>query len=92
MTPFELKVQRYEDLTAAEQAGMEAFVRLFRDGDQHEATAANNAALDLEHFISVLDLDPDKFSLEEVKELVELRDRAAFLTDRKILLHALHEL
>lgn len=85
-------VIRYEDLTAAEQAGMEEFIRLWTSGQQHDASRANTIALDLEHMISTVNLDGSKATADELNEVRELRDAFHNLTGRKVLLHLLGDL
>lgn len=82
---------RYEDLTAAEQAGMDWFIRRWLAGFQDEASRGNTAALDLEHQISVLDIDPTKINDEQKAETRRLRDQLNGLTGTFVRLHVLGE-
>lgn len=88
---FQLKVNRYEDLTAAEMVSMEIGPALKAKGDGHEAHRVIQLSLDLEHLISVLDLDPAKCSKEELGDVRELRDSLTELTGLKVSLHVLGE-
>jgi len=88
---FQFKVNRYEDLTAAELISMEEGPLLAAKGDHHEAHRVMQLSLDLEHLISVVDLDPSKISDEEKEDIQELRDQITSITGIKVLLHVLGE-
>lgn len=89
---IDLQRQRYEDLTAAELVGMVEGIRLTGNGQLHEALQVMMSSLDLEHFISVVDLDPDKLTDEEEAELRELRERLLKLSGTFVRLNLLAEL
>jgi hypothetical protein len=82
---------RYEDLTAAEQAGMNWFIERWIAGFQDEAIRGSTAALDLEHQISTLDLDPAKILADQKSETKRLRDQLNGLTGTFVKLHVLGE-
>ncbi len=88
-SPRHTRQLRYEDLTAAEQAGMEQFVQLWTQGEQHDAIRANTLALDLEHLISTLPIDLAAVDADMKSEVEELRDQFLSLTGVKVLLHVL---
>lgn len=89
---IDLQRQRYEDLTAAELVGMVEGIRLTGNGQLHEALHIMTASLDLEHFISVIPLDPSQMTSEEVSEILELRDRLFKLSGTFVRLNVLFEL
>ena len=84
-----IRQTRYEDLTAAEQAGMEAFLVRWLAGEQHEATRANLLALDMEHLISTFPLDPTLVDDDMRSQLKELVDDFHSLTGITVQLHVL---
>jgi len=88
---IENDTQRYEDLTAAEQAGMTWFVGRWIAGFQDEAIRGNVAALDLEHQISTLPLDPAQINEEKKGETRRLRDQLNGITGIFVRLHVLGE-
>lgn len=87
----DLKVQRYEDLTATEMVGNIAWLRLSNAGQLHEAFRALQVALDLEHFIAVVPLDPKNFTPEDVAEIKELREQTEAITGQFVRLNCLGE-
>lgn len=87
----QLRVQRYEDLTATEMVGIIAFHRLANAGQNHEASRALQVSLDLEHFIAVAPLNPADFNQEIVDEITELRQQTQAITGQFVRLNCLHE-
>lgn len=88
-----LMVARYEDLTATEMAGNIAWFRLSRANQFHEGFRALQVALDLEHFIAVLPLDPADPTMTDgmIEELKSLRSQTAAITGENVKLNFLGE-
>jgi hypothetical protein len=87
-----LQVNRYQDLTTAEQPSMiEGAEKLRNERDEDEAFRIINASLDLEHFISVLPLDPAQIPQETLDDLRGQRDVLVAMIGREIRLHIFGE-
>jgi len=89
--PIELMVARYEDLTQTEMVGNVAWFRLSRRNEFNEAFRALQVALDLEHFIAVLPLDPKHATEEMIEELKSLRRQTEAITGQFVRLNFLGE-
>lgn len=83
---------RYQDLTASELIGIEAFHRLSLAREFHEASRALQVSLDLEHFIATMPLDPAQFTPEMLAEVRELREQTEKITGQFCRLNCLNEL
>jgi hypothetical protein len=87
-----LQTNRYEDLTAAELVSMlEGATRLRVNGDEDRAERIMRASLDLEHFISVIPLDPAQVPASTLDEIRQQRDALVALIGRGIPLHLFSE-
>lgn len=89
--PQALLVARYEDLTLTEMAGQIAWFRLSSARQFNEAFRALQVALDLEHFIAVVPIDPQDFTPENVAEILSLRRQTEAITGQFIRLNCLGE-
>lgn len=89
--PQALLVARYEDLTLTEMAGQIAWFRLSSAREFNEAFRALQVALDLEHFIAVVPIDPADFTPENVAEIKSLRRQTEAITGQFIRLNCLGE-
>lgn len=89
--PQALLVARYEDLTVTEMAGQIAWFRLSRANQFNEAFRALQVALDLEHFIAVVPIDPADFTEENIAEIKSLRRQTEAITGQFIRLNCLGE-
>lgn len=88
---LQLMVQRYEDLTATEIVGNVQWFRLSSAGQLNEAFRVLQVALDCEHFIAVLPLDPKEATPGMVDELKDLRDQLTAISGQYVRLNFLSE-
>lgn len=86
----DIKTQRYEDLTAAEMVSMTVGIPL-QPKEPNQATRIMQLSLDLEHFISVIPIDPKQVEQEDKDEIRKLRDQLTALSGIKVLLHLFNE-
>ena len=87
-----LRVQRYEDLTNPEILGILEAGRMDSTGQHNEAFRILMVCLDLEHFISTLDLDPAKLTENQREEVLDLRDQVFKITGEFVKLNILGEI
>jgi len=86
------RTARYEDLIAAETPSMiDGIMLLIVSQDEDRARRIINLSLDLEHLISVLDLDPAKIAQGKLDEVRKFRDDLVALTGKSIPLHLFNE-
>jgi len=87
-----LQTNRYEDLTTAEIPSMiDGELQFLVEHDEDRARRIINASLDLEHFISVLPLDPTQVPQQTLDEIRKQRDDLSSLIGKPVLLHLFGE-
>jgi len=86
------QVERYQDLTAAEEFSMrEGIAKFTGEKDEDEAFRIFNLSLDLEHFISVQPLDSTQIPQGTLDDIRGQRDALVALTGRQLPLHIFGE-
>ena len=91
MITAQMRTDRYEDLTASELAGLEAADARRAFGGRNQARRILELALDFEHHISTLPLDPEEIDSQMTEQVRRFRDEFKALTGVNVLLNLFNE-